>query len=258
MGCDIHLFVEKNVNGYWHPADEWETEIAEVANGDHKETVTYKSYKSLFYTGRNYDLFAILANVRNGYGFAGVDTGEGYKPMSEPKDLPEDVSEYIAEYSAQWGMDGHSHSHHTLRELLEYDWTQETVKRGLTDLRSWVNWIEREKWLEPGEGPESYCGGVGGGNIEQLTPAAARNILNQAKDEMAKTKGERLYGDKWLDRVEEIFDRYYPNKQIYVQCEWGTPYYASCGHFWATTMPRLLHLADGDIDSVRIVFWFDN
>jgi len=29
---------------------------------------------------RNYDLFAILANVRNGHGFAGIKTGGGIRP----------------------------------------------------------------------------------------------------------------------------------------------------------------------------------
>ena len=35
-------------------------------------------------------VFAALADVRNGYGFAGVPTHEAIKPISEARGLPED------------------------------------------------------------------------------------------------------------------------------------------------------------------------
>lgn len=34
---------------------------------------------------RDYFLFGVLANVRNGHGFAGVDTGDPVDPISEPR-----------------------------------------------------------------------------------------------------------------------------------------------------------------------------
>jgi len=73
-----------------------------------------KSWES-YYHERNYDLFAILAGVRNGVAFAGSPTspypeGEKFKPIDEPRGLPPEVSEVVAKQSARWGEDGHSHS----------------------------------------------------------------------------------------------------------------------------------------------------
>jgi len=41
---------------------------------------------------RNYDWFSVLANVRNGYGFAGIKTGEGFKVIAQPKGFPSNAS----------------------------------------------------------------------------------------------------------------------------------------------------------------------
>ena len=41
---------------------------------------------------RNYDLFAMLANLRNGVGFAGRRRGEVLDPIDEPRGIPEDAS----------------------------------------------------------------------------------------------------------------------------------------------------------------------
>lgn len=59
MGCDIHLMVEVKDR----KTNQW-TEY-DVADG------------AIKFIGRNYNLFGILANVRNGFGFAQIDTGEG-------------------------------------------------------------------------------------------------------------------------------------------------------------------------------------
>ena len=47
-------------------------------------------------------LFAILAGVRNGYGFAGCDTGDGFRPIAPPRGLPGDVSPEVAEEARRW------------------------------------------------------------------------------------------------------------------------------------------------------------
>lgn len=103
MGCDIHMYVEKKVNDEWKPVKgpnpyygkyDWEKEKTRYANW--------------IYTGRNYDLFSLLADVRN---------DGNYKPISEPKGLPKDVSGTIKHESDKWGWDAHSHSYFTLKEL---------------------------------------------------------------------------------------------------------------------------------------------
>jgi len=48
-----------------------------------------------WYGDRNYNAFAILADVRNGYGFAGCDTGDGFVPISTPKGFPDDMCEEV-------------------------------------------------------------------------------------------------------------------------------------------------------------------
>lgn len=47
---------------------------------------------------RHYQLFAVLADVRNGTGFAGVKTGDAVEPISEPRGYPLDFVRAIAEY----------------------------------------------------------------------------------------------------------------------------------------------------------------
>lgn len=98
---------------------------------DKESTYKYESPEVLgwLYDNRDYDVFAILADVRNGRGFAGIKTGEGFVPISEPKDLPIDVSEEVKKESDYWGGDGHSHSYLTLKELLTYDWHGQTTKK---------------------------------------------------------------------------------------------------------------------------------
>ena len=103
MGCDIHLYVEKRVGDKWEAVPGpnpwhgmWDDEPEERLN-------------DWIWDGRHYDLFAIMANVRNGYGFAGCDTGDGFVPIAMPKGLPDDVSPAIKPAPTDGG-DGHSYS----------------------------------------------------------------------------------------------------------------------------------------------------
>src|ERR1700760_96312 len=89
MGTDIHLYVEKRGPAGWISCDTWEKDDYEP----HRLTVPYGKH---FYSDRSYDTFAILADVRNGHGFAGVSTGEGFTPVSMPKGLPGDLSPELA------------------------------------------------------------------------------------------------------------------------------------------------------------------
>ena len=120
MGCDIHCYAErKNKDGKW-----------KIIGNVEKEEDGWISIDYEPYHDRNYNLFAILANVRNETAFAGCKTGEGFNPISNPKGVPSDASEEYASLIKQWDSDGHSHSYLTLRELLDYDWTQTTQLQG--------------------------------------------------------------------------------------------------------------------------------
>ncbi|MGH1461203.1 MAG: hypothetical protein ACRBB6_04125 [Neptuniibacter sp.] len=100
MGCDIHEFREKKVNGEWVSADEWETE-------EEEDERPWVSVVNGLHISRNYALFGFLANVR-----ADIDGSFG-----DPRGLPEDVSTEVKECSDQWDCDGHSHSFVTITEL---------------------------------------------------------------------------------------------------------------------------------------------
>jgi hypothetical protein len=233
MGCDIHLYVEKRVDGKWVSADQWEVDPAWPDEG------ARVPYAKRFYTGRNYDLFAILANVRNGYGFAGVKTGGGFVFIDKPRGMPEDVSPEVAADAESWGCDGHSHSFFTLAELLVYDWTQVTKHQGYCSVEEWDRWT---CWgREQGEGPREYCGGVGGGGTRIVTAGEMDAIVQRRRER----------GGKSLTN---------PDEQIYALAEWEEPYYRSASGFWSETIPRLLKLAaeTGSVENVRIVFFFDN
>jgi hypothetical protein len=158
--------------------------------------------------GRNYGLFAILAGVRNGRGFAGVKIGEPTTPISEPRGIPEDASPAYREIAEHWGSDGHSHSWLTLAELQRYDWdTNTTVHSYLVhprggwgkqpeeplppnfDFDAWA--LEAELVLNT-QGYQAFneryphagmCGGVSGGDAHQWRRVAYRESHRQVAGE---------------------------------------------------------------------------
>lgn len=109
MGCDIHSIAQVNKNGKWETVD-----------------------VGLLSTPRNYHDFAVLANVRNGTGFAGSITGDTWMVLFDEKGLPEDIGYVELETISFVNNEGdedtywlgdHSHSYLTLaeiREILEY------------------------------------------------------------------------------------------------------------------------------------------
>ena len=64
MGCDIHFRVEKREGDQWVPAETMIPNRWYESGDEEPETVPKR-----FYASRNYSLFAILADVRNGRGF---------------------------------------------------------------------------------------------------------------------------------------------------------------------------------------------
>ena len=133
MGCDIHMYMERwtSSNDYegprdlsedrdqklnevledvptkfrWISADKWELEDGNW----------HVPYNLEFYGGRNYYIFSILADVRN---------GSGVEPINYPKGIPDDASTGYLYKCDQWDSDAHSHSYFTLEELLNVDWSQ--------------------------------------------------------------------------------------------------------------------------------------
>lgn len=237
MGCDIHMYVEKKKDGKWAAA---RSELF-VIEDEQYDIVPDIPYEQMIYTDRNYSLFAILANVRNGFGFAGSDTGEGFVPITMPKGLPDDVSEEVKKVSDEWGCDGHSHSWFTLEELLSYDWTQITVRRG------WVNGLQYWDWCRysrgAGESPESWCSSVGGGRVVHLTVDKMDTLIKMYTEDKQTHQEKKKAIEKYLAHT-------------YCKIEWKQPYYKCVRRFLSDVIPQLIRM--GKPDEVRIVFWFDN
>ena len=147
MGCDIHVYTEirKTVDEKpkWFNNDYWQFNPyydPKDPQGENKMDVKE------IYHGRNYELFAILADVRN--------FGEN-KPMSEPRGLPKDVSKIVKSESKRWGEDGHSHSYFTLKELKDAQKLKTNVKR------SGLITQEAAKKLDEGiSKPDTWCQGA--------------------------------------------------------------------------------------------------
>ena len=237
MGCDIHFYVERKADdGVWESNDTWTPE--EYAEEGVQPRLTV-DYKNRLYHDRNYDLFAILAGVRNGRGFAGCDMGDGFNPISDPRGLPQDVSALLKAESDNYGSDGHSHSWFTVNELLAYDWTQKTNLRGVVSGFEYWEW---NRWRrEDGESPESYCGDVSGSLVRRVTESEMKSLLEPFSKEDYRVASERIKNEL---------------SQTYCQVQWEQPYYKCVRRFWSDVIPRLLRL--GNPEDVRVVFWFDN
>lgn len=233
MGCDIHLTAERRVNGQWLN-DDLHVEDGYIQNRP--------AHNDRLYSGRNYDLFAILANVRNGHGFAGVDTGDGFNPIASPRGVPDDASQLYRDWVAEWGGNGHSHSWFIVSELLAYDWTQVTTKRGVLD-----SLHELARWKLFGA-PEAWSGSISGHNI-------THHVVDDAA--LAQLNG-LVNGDWWKlfhanKEAEEKVHATFGGRPVF-RVSWTTPYYRAASSFLSETMPRLWRM--GQPDDVRILFFF--
>lgn len=176
---------------------------------------------------RNYCFFAVLADVRNGRGFAGISTGDGFNPIAEVRGLPEDVSMEIKRENDYWSCDAHSHSYFTLKELLEYDWDQRTIHRGIIDEREYARMLATKS-----PSPMYWAGTTCGPDVEQISLA------------------------DMLDLINGKFQRD-PNKRYVAEFEWGETYHEAVGADYLEEL--CTELAQyGKPEDVRIVFWFDN
>ena len=130
-----------------------------------------------------------------------------------------------------------------LRELLDYDWDQTTVLSGYCNFTAWKNWAQWRRSM--GFGPKEYSSDVFGGNVKKIKAEAMDSMLRRY---YKLSEAER-------ERFEEHVCRHF-----YAIATWQQPYYRAAGSFLSETVPRLLKLAGGTtgIDSVRIVFFFDN
>lgn len=146
MGTDIHLAVEVRVKGvgwsyrpsfpkYDEEGFSWEADPCE----------------------RFYKLFALLADVRNGFGFAGVSTHARIEPLFSGRGIPTDsvidIDAHLGDHSFTWA---------SFNELKAIDWDgQMVVQIGV--VRAAI-----AKGMKDGVRPEGYIGAVTGPRVKMF------------------------------------------------------------------------------------------
>ena len=104
MGCDIHMYVEIKRNNRWECGD-----LFSIVDPYNKNREGY--HRVELYGDRDYRLFTALADVRS---------CDNIPCICPPKGLPDDATDLVKEDYADWGLDAHSASYLTLRELIDY------------------------------------------------------------------------------------------------------------------------------------------
>lgn len=140
MGCDIHLTAEAFVAGSWQKIPDKVREEGECWYCDDGPAPCFacggdRRQRDEWYEGRNYTLFAVLADVRN----------SGITPISAARGVPNDCCKAVAQYMARGGDDYHNHSWLTLEELIAWPgWDQSSSEVG------WVGVAQYKRFLKTG------------------------------------------------------------------------------------------------------------
>lgn len=195
MGCDIHGIVEGKFNGEWQTIEE-------------------------FIDDRNYDMFAILADVRNGFGFAGAPSGEGFQAISSQRGLPAD---FKPPYN--YWMGDHSFTWVTLTEMLLIPFDKKVTKYGLMRVENYKKWDRKSR-------PTEYCLGAGGPNVVVISEA---------------------------DFISGVFVPMY-NANIYISVSWVETYAEALGPVFMDWLEEAKLDAEkcGGTDNIRLVMGFDS
>jgi hypothetical protein len=215
----------------WVSIDDWEPPDPEAPSD-----LPTVSWKKSVYNGRNYELFAYLASVRNrrGAGFERkmdrvrgeflTDGGEPITPIREPRGMPPDASLEVKRSHEYWGQNGHSASWLTLAELVDFDWEGTThVSRGIVS-----DPADAEYARKYNVSPRSYSQSVLFGRPADTS--AARH--------------------EWAAKVAATDE-----------CEWTESAASACSDFLAA-LPLIIRRARKagakNLEDARLVFWFDN
>lgn len=192
MGTDIHgIFQAKNGRGWKDIPHKWGQD-------------------------RHYQLFAILAGVRNGAGFAGVKYAQAVKPIAEPRGLPADfemvgddhpvTDKAVCGDRAEWmednlfWMGSHDHSWISAEEILAYPLSA-YWHTGVVDVKQFLEWDGVKR-------PESYSGDVWGKDI----------LISSPVEVCDKTTHVRVY---WMESQAEDFSDFM-NEVKRLKAEHGT------------------------------------
>jgi hypothetical protein len=170
MGCDIHLFTERKRSirdeEKWINMDYWQyNSYYDSEDPDGEREMDVKS----FYIGRDYDMFSVLANVRN---------YNDNNFIMEDRGLPDDICPITKKEADVWKGDGHSHGYYTLKELMDYIKKNPAIKRS-----GMVSKESAEKLETTGETPNTWAQDVspslGWVYKEWEDPSPLKNIVDK-------------------------------------------------------------------------------
>ena len=257
MGTDIHPAVEVRRKGVWHyhtpkiecpyyyefDYDRTPGSFKRIYRLDAKGNRIRSGWDSCkfrlpeYFSERNYRHFALLGNVRNGTGFAGVYTHDEIPYIQDARGVPDDISvrakaRLSDEHSAGWV---------TLTELKGYDYRQTIQEGGVLDE------TEFQKFCMTGRPPENWSGDTWGKDIVTLTPDAYAALF--------ESPIELLQG-----RASKRGANYDKTKRYYIQATWRRSLYDQVSDIPKKWIPYLEDLVPkgGSDDDVRVVFDFDS
>lgn len=242
MGTDIHLQVQgRRPDGTW----------------EFVKRKPFPRYDEPGYdrdtdpTGRHYDLFALLADVRNGSGFAGVYRHEPVDALFADRGLPEEYADPAQAYDENineafrkvftggdpW-LGDHSFTWATLTELLAVPWDTEFSSGGVVGPGGFKEWQETGR-------PSSWSGGISGGGIEtHRDPEKYARMLDNGEIRYREGTEKGFYGGA-LDFC-------------FVTWKWR-PLEENTFRTWIEG-PVMASLAEeyGGTDNIRIIMGFDS
>ena len=190
-----------------------------------------------WWSDRSYRVFAILGNVRNGHGFAGVETHEPLPYISDCRGVPDDATPETLDVLSN----EHSASWCTMEELMAYDWKQPIHQVGVVSIQAYAS------LRGTGAAPEHWSGGISGPNIVTLMPLAADVIL--ATHPLELTTGAPEPHPLRDDAVPIDGIRYY------VQYRWTDDLESYTGNFMERMRMLAGHVGERE---TRLIFDFDS
>lgn len=221
MGTDIHTVLEIRKNGTW--------EALGLERDSYGYIMDPPDPAEVLPTDRNYNLFSIMADVRNSNGYD--EPRSRWVPISEPRGCPPDASPLVKDWMEEWG---HSHSYLTLADLKNYDYSSSTLRTGLVGPDGYMQWKEHGR-------PNAWCGGLMGADVVFVS-----------HEEM-----EQYISDPQLFSLMKGVE----NSLVFTAVQWEVTAREAARKLVEDTIPYMesLVMENGLTDNdVRLVFWFDS
>lgn len=160
MGCDIHLRIQVQNGEAWedvpYKTEPWQPRDTDDAYGQQQWRLFDERHGEPLpdaFDARNYNLFGMLADVRNG------TWGDEWPVLKPPSGLPDGI-----DIEAEPWLGDHSFTTLTLEELESYGWDSIQVNgRGCVSAEVYAQ-------TPKGDRPSSYSAGAGGGSVVTYEP----------------------------------------------------------------------------------------